>query len=150
VEVRAWVAVIVVVPPPTIEIWPVEEFTVATFVFELAYDHVPPLSDVGGVGTNGSDAIVLFGIVKAPRVGGINTLRVVVPETAVKFGVSTWEAVNVVVPVPVMVTRPVDGSIVATEVFELLYVNGAELFDVGSVGVKGTSSRFFTMAPVRK
>ena len=47
-----------------------------------------------------------------------------------------WVAVIVVKPMPTIVMTLPD--VVATAVFELVYVNAPELFDVGAVGVKGS------------
>ena len=123
----ASVAVIVVVPAPTIVTRPEVELIVAAEVLLLLYVTAPGLfDDVGAVTVNGASSA------RYPEPGNANplncgvpllTLMVFVTATgALKTPHAVCVAVMVNEPEPTMLTRPVLASIVATDVLLLVYV----------------------------
>ena len=131
--VAACEAVITVCPAPTIVTTPVWLLIVATlWLFD---DHVNAPSDVddGGDMVKGASPKVRVGVDSAPSDGAPRlTVSVAVVEAAVCVDVSVCLAVIVLVPGVNGVTRPVDGSIVATEVLLDDHVTGADEVVLGA------------------
>ena len=103
----------------------------------------PSLLDVGGTRPNDASPNIFVTAEKPERTVGtrftVNNAEIIADA---KLGVLAWTAVMVELPGPTMVT--VLPSMVATAVFELVYVNAPSLLVVGATKLKAASPTVFT------
>ena len=107
----------------------------------------PELADDGSVGVNGKSPRVLVRPSKPLSTAvALATVKTEVADRAVYGDAATCEAVIVVEPAPTTTTTPVELSIVATLVSELVKLNAPLLGDDGGAMVNWASPKVFAGA----